>query len=200
MLTNFLLGSKRNQRLLWPIGAILLVIQLSIVVYLADFITPSDYPAWWQAVVDWGLQQIPAAQGWTNRTIAHREEMPAIYMVWFGFSVLTTILTMLLLKNSSLPPSSFVDISFSRGVRDTFVQCCAFVGMFSFVYLWSQDEPITEPRVRIAGLIEHTPGLLYLTFVFFLGGGAVASPLIFFRQKIGRALKNDMVKKEKYDD
>ena len=47
MLIDFLQGSKKNKRLLYKLLVILYVIQIPIIIYLAAFITPGEYPAWW---------------------------------------------------------------------------------------------------------------------------------------------------------
>ena len=103
-LIDFLQGSKKNKRLLYKLLTVLYVVQIPIIIYFAAFITRGEYPAWWQTIVDWGQRNIPSAQGWAGRTIAHREQMPAIYMVWFIFSIPTITFAILLDDKCYYPP------------------------------------------------------------------------------------------------
>ena len=123
-LIDFLQGSKKNKRLLYKLLVILYVLQIPIIIYLAAFITPGEYPTWWQTIVDWGQRNIPSAQGWTGRTIAHREQMPAIYMVWFIFSIPALISAILLDYESFSPRFPLL----KKGWRAAFwtrLYCCA---------------------------------------------------------------------------
>ncbi len=189
-LINFLQGSKNNKRLLYKLLTILYVIQIPIIIYLAAFITPGEYPTWWQAIVDWGQRNIPSAQGWTGRTIAHREQMPAIYMVWFIFSLPAFIFGVLLDYESIFPPVSFVEKGLAHGIFDTLKLTCLVVAIFWWCYLRGQDVPITKPGFGFGFLVEHIPGLLLWTLCYVVFNAVcIASPVILLRQKLAKALK-----------
>ena len=197
MLIDFLQGSKKNRRLLYKLLTLLYIIQLPIVIYLAAFISPGEYPVWWQAIVDWGQHNIPSAQGWAGRTIAHREEMPAIYMVWFIFGITSIVFGVLLDNKCLFPPVSFVEKGLAHGIFDTLMLLCAVVGAFWWCYLRGQSVPITDPLIGFGGLVEHMPGLLLWTLSYVIvGAGFIANPVILLRQKIGKVLKHYMNSKE----
>ncbi len=190
-LIDFLQGSKKNKRLLYKLLTLLYVIQIPIIIYLAAFITPGEYPVWWQAIVDWGQHNIPSAQGWTGRTIAHREQMPAIYMVWFIFSFPTIIFAILLDDQCLLPPVSFVEKGLSRGIYDTVILLCGVVITFWWCYLRGQTVPITEPLLFLGGMVESIPGLLFWALLYvIMGAGLIANPMILLRLKMAKALKH----------
>ncbi len=191
MLIDFLEGSKKNQRLLYKLLTALYVVQIPIVIYLAAFITPGEYPAWWQVIVDWGQHNILSAQGWSGRTITHREEMPAIYMVWFIFSMLTLIFAILLIDEDVWPSASFVEKGMARGMYDNFIYMCAVGGMFWWCYLRGQAVPITEPlSFGLGTLVEHIPGLLFWTgFYMVCNTVLIPSPVVLLRKQLAKALK-----------
>mgnify|MGYP003647124378 CR=1 FL=1 len=197
MLIDFLQGSKKNKRLLYKLLVILYVIQIPIIIYLAAFITPGEYPAWWQAIVDWGQRNIPSAQGWTGRTIAHREQMPAIYMVWFIFSFPTIIFAILLDDKCYYPSVSFVEKGLAHGIFDTLLSICAVVFGFWWCYLRGQTVPITEPLHFLGGMVESIPGLLFWALLYvIMGAGVIANPVILLRQKTSKLLKHYRDNKE----
>ena len=196
-LINFLQGSKKNKRLLYKLLSTLYVIQIPIIIYLAAFIAPGEYPIFWQAIVDWGQRNIPSAQGWTGRTIAHREQMPAIYMVWFIFSFPTITFAILLDDKCYFPPVSFVEKGISRGIYDTFILLCGVVYTFWWCFLRGQNVPITEPLLFLGGMVESIPGLLFWALLYvIMGAGLIANPAILLRQKTSKALKHYMDNKE----
>ena len=190
MLIDFLQGSKKNRRLLYKLLTLLYIIQLPIVIYLAAFISPGEYPVWWQAIVDWGQHNIPSAQGWAGRTIAHREEMPAIYMVWFIFSMPALVFGIFLDYEGLFPPASFVEKGLAHGIFDTLKLTCLVVAMFWWGYLRGQDVPITKLGFGFGLLVEHIPGLLLWTLCYVVFNAVcIASPVVFLRQKTAKALK-----------
>lgn len=196
-LIDLLHGSKNNRRLLYKLLTILYVIQIPIIIYLAAFITPGEYPTWWQAIVDWGQRNIPSAQGWTGRTIAHREQMPAIYMVWFIFSLPAFIFGVLLDYESFFPPVSFVEKGMARGILDTLILLCVVAYVFWWCYLRGQDVPITKLGFGIGLMVEHIPGLLFWTLCYVAANAFfLATPVVFLRRKTAKALKYYMDNKE----
>lgn len=189
-LIDFLQGSKKNKRLLYKLLTVLYVVQIPIIIYFAAFITPGEYPAWWQTIVDWGQRNIPSAQGWAGRTIAHREQMPAIYMVWFIFSIPTITFAILLDDKCYYPPVSFAEKGLAHGVFDTLLSICAVVFVFWWCFLRGQSVPITEPLLFLGGMVESIPGLLLWALLYvIMCAGVVANPVILLRLKMAKALK-----------
>ena len=196
-LADFLIGSKKNSRLLWRINIILLVVQLPIIIYLAVYISPAEYPDWWQAMVDWVYCNIPAAQGWTYRAIAYREQMPAIYMIWFIFSILAGVAAVLLTNKAHIRSLEDVKNLAVFKILMPIAVCFFFIMVVWFMYLWPRESPAIKPLRRMGALIEHAFGLYILAIMFFSNSAMfMANPLIMVRRKIGKAIQIRIANKE----
>lgn len=166
LIIDLLAGSERADRYMRRALVLLAAIEMPIIVYLAIFLRPEEYPGWWQKVVDWFVVYIPATTAWSSNTLAYRNEMPAIYAVWFLFGVPAALLAALFSKKWPLEGSNIFKDGLAKGLLLAVCWLLIVTGIFWFMYLNTDATPSKRPSIGVAGLDEHVFGLRMWTVNF----------------------------------